>query len=409
MAHTELRLEDFEEAQKETEKIEIFNRWEEYNLKELLLRGILAVGYETPSFIQKTAVQPILNGKDIRAQAQSGTGKTGAFVAASLQLIDEDLPAPQVLVLVSTREIANQIRDSFLSIGQFMNVRVLLLCGGHAIEEDRRSLTENPHIIVGTPGRVYGCLNKGYLKPDHIIQLVLDEADEMLKQNFKDQIKDVFGFLPKRTLRIALFSATFGIDELRLSEEMLHEPVLLDLRQEEQTLKGIQQFFINLGTPDRLGRGDLKPKIDTLLDLFKKKRVGQVIVFVSSKEQARIVYQGLRDEDWECELAIGDLEPAERMEIMRRFKGGENRCLVSSGLLQRGIDVPNLSCVFCLDVPRPERRADYIHRIGRSGRYGKRGTAISILYEPELKQLRDIERFYDTEIKELPADFNFEY
>lgn len=404
------QIEDFEDAKGGAVQVRMFDTWEDYGLKEGLLKGIYSIGFETPSFIQKAAVQPIIDGRDIRAQAQSGTGKTGAFAVAALQLCDMERHATQVLVLASTREIAAQNAMRFRDLGSFMGVGVALLSGGSPISVDQEALRMDPHIVVGTPGRVEHMIEIGALKTGSIRLFIIDEADEMLKAGFQDQVKSIFKRLNKTEVQIAMFSATYDEEELRVSEEILMDPVIIDLRYNDQTLKGIRQYYINLGLepPFKRSRGEyLLPKLATLIDIFKRQQIGQSIVFINSKEDARIIYNGLKAEGWPCELISAELTQVERENVLNRFRSGENRCLISSGLLSRGVDIQNLSVVFCLDVPSLERKSSYIHRIGRSGRYGRKGTAVNIVYENELRNLRSIEKFYNSTVKELPADFSF--
>lgn len=403
------RVEDFEDL-KGCAAVKMYDTWEDYELKEVLKRGIYSIGFETPSFIQKAAIQPIIDGRDIRAQAQSGTGKTGAFAVAALQILDERVHATQVLVLASTREIAAQNAMRFRDLGCFMGVGVVLLSGGSSIVVDQEALKMDPHVVVGTPGRVEHMIEVGALKTNSIKLFIIDEADEMLKAGFQDQVKSIFKKLNKAEVQIAMFSATYDEEELRVSEEILMEPVIIDLRYNDQTLKGIRQYYIDLGPEPSFKRGRieyLQPKLVTLIDIFKKQQIGQSIVFINSKEDARIIYNGLKAENWACELISAELTQMERESVLNRFRSGDNRCLISSGLLSRGVDIQNLSVVFCLDVPSLERKSTYIHRIGRSGRYGRKGTAVNIVYESELRNLRAIEKFYNSNIKELPADFSF--
>lgn len=408
--HNVNQIEDFEDVRGGAPQMVMHDVWEDYGLKEALLKGIYSMGFEKPSFIQKAAVQPIIDGKDVRAQAQSGTGKTGAFAVAALQMCDTNVHATQVLVLASTREIAAQNAMRFKDLGCFMEVGVALLSGGSPVSADQEALRMDPHVVVGTPGRVEHMIDIGALRTEKIKLFIIDEADEMLKAGFQDQVKSIFKRLNKTEIQIAMFSATYDEEELRVSEEILVDPVIIDLRYNDQTLKGIRQYYINLGPDPTFKKGreeHLYPKLITLIDIFKKQQIGQSIVFINSKEDARVIYNGLKAENWACELISAELTQMERESVLNRFRSGENRCLISSGLLSRGVDIQNLSVVFCLDVPSLERKSTYIHRIGRSGRYGRKGTAVNIVYESELRNLKAIEKFYNSTIKELPADFSF--
>lgn len=405
-------IKDFEVRKNDVSQIKMFDEWEDYELKEDLMKGIYAIGFDAPSFIQKVAIQPIIDGRDIRAQAQSGTGKTGAFAIAALQICDMSQDMTQVLILASTREIAAQNSDRLREIGKFMDVRVALLSGGSPIAEDKLALEKKPHVVVGTPGRVEHMININELSMDNIKLFVIDEADEMLKAGFQEQVKAIFQKIPnKDEVQIAMFSATYDEEELKVSEEILINPVIVDLRYKDQTLKGIRQYYVYLEKepPFRKGREEyLLRKLEALYDIFHKEGLGQSIVFINSKEDARIVYDWLTRKDWQCELISAELTQAERERTLNRFRAGTGRCLISSGLLSRGIDIQNLSVVFCLDVPSFDRKSTYIHRIGRSGRYGRKGIAINLVYHHELENLRAIEKFYNTTVKELSRDFTFQ-
>lgn len=395
---------NFEDDRKYMTDVKLYNKWEEYGLDANLLKGIYAMGFETPSFIQKAAIKPIIDGCDIRAQAQSGTGKTGAFAIGALQSLDQSLQATQVLVLVSTREIAAQNANRFIDFSKFMDVNICLLAGGSPVQMDIKHLSSNPHVVVGTPGRVEQMINEGYLKTDKIKLFVIDEADEMLQAGFQDQVKNIFMALNRKIIQIAMFSATYEEEELSVSEDILKNPVIIDLRQSEQTLIGIKQLVINLGPDNTFRKNDLTGKLATLVDLFKRHKFGQTVIFVTAKDRAKYIHEGLNQEGIPCECITADLMQAEREQVLDRFRLGKNRILVSSGLLSRGVDIQDLSVVFCLDVPPPNKKSTYIHRIGRSGRYGKKGIAILVLNDHEMANLSEIEKFYNTKVKPFSID-----
>lgn len=379
----------------------MYHKWEDYNLDEDLVRGIYNMGFETPSHIQKVAIKPIIDGKDIRAQAQSGTGKTGAFAIGALQCVDRNDLCTQILVIVSTREIAAQNASRFKDFSMYMGINVCLLSGGSSVQLDISNLSCNPHVVVGTPGRVDQMIQEGHLKTNNIKLFIIDEADEMLQAGFQDQVKSIFKSLNRSKVQIAMFSATYEEEELRVSEEVLKDPVVIDLRQDNQTLAGIQQFYINLGKDESPRKDDYSIKCATLVDLLKNYSFGQTVIFVTSKVKAAYIFSGLKEHDIPCELISSDLTQTERVDVLNRFRSGSNRILISSGLLSRGVDIQNLSVVFCLDVPPENKKSTYIHRIGRSGRYGKKGFAINILSDHEFVNLSKIEKFYNTKIIQL--------
>ncbi|XP_077301408.1 uncharacterized protein LOC143921983 [Arctopsyche grandis] len=389
------------------------HKWESLNLKSNLVKGIYSVGFENPSFIQKKAIPIIAEGNDLRAQAQSGTGKTGAFVIGSLQKIDELSQTTQVLILASTREIAAQNAAKFVEIGTFMKVSVCLLAGGTPVQADRDLLAKNPQIIVGTPGRINHMMEKGYLNTTQIKIFILDEADEMLKAGFEEQVRQIFCEIKSPVFQTLLFSATYSEEDLNIIKNMVENPIEIDLRYEDQTLKGIKQFYVDIGPSCVKGNSpaareqELLVKVHTLIDIFKNQVLSQVMIFINRKSHASIVHQTLNEHGFPCELISSDFEQSERVQTLENFKSGKTRILVSSGLCKRGIDVQALSVVVCLDVPRFEEKNDYIHRVGRSGRYGRKGIALHILTSYELETLVKICENFNSVITPLPTGFSF--
>lgn len=389
------------------------HKWESFNLKPELVKGIYAVGFENPSFIQKKAIPHIADGKDLRAQAQSGTGKTGAFVIGTLQRIDETARHTQCLVLAPTREIAGQNAAKFKEIGMYMGIGVCLLAGGTSVSADRDALSRSPQVVVGTPGRIFHMLEEGYLKTDHINIFILDEADEMLKAGFEEKVRDIYSKLTAEHMQALLFSATYGQEELNIIKHIVENPVEIDLRNEDQTLQGIKQLFVDIG-PSQAGgyspiahEKEVLLKVHTLIDIFKNQVLSQVMIFINRKVDAALVHKTLCENGYPCDIITSDLDQAERNKTLEEFKQGRKRILVSSGLCKRGIDVQALSVVVCLDVPRMEDKNDYIHRVGRSGRYGRKGVALHILTQEELSQLQEIAASFNSVVSPLQSGFSF--
>lgn len=387
-------------------------KWESLNLKQDLIKGIYSVGFENPSFIQKKAIPIIAEGRDLRAQAQSGTGKTGAFVIGTLQKIDENLRRTQVLVLASTREIAAQNAAKFNEIGKYMKVSVCLLAGGTLVASDIQSLSTNPQIVVGTPGRVNSMIESNHLKTDDLRVFILDEADEMLKIGFEEQVKAVYVAIKAAKFQSLLFSATYSEQDLEVIKNMVIDPVEIDLRYEEQTLKGIKQYFVDIGpsiargAPQIAREQEIILKTHTLMDIFKNQVLSQVMIFHNRKDSAQLIHKTLNDNGFPCDLITSDLLTSERNEVLEKFKAGNTRILVSSGLCKRGVDIQSLSVVVCLDVPRIEEQNDFIHRVGRSGRYGRKGVALHILNSQEVEILKKICEHFHSVISPLPAGFS---
>lgn len=380
--------------------LDIDSNWDEaietfdgMNIPEELLRGIYAYGFEKPSAIQQRAIKPTMLGRDLIAQAQSGTGKTATFAIGTLGKLDLKLRECQSLILAPTRELAQQIQKVVIALGDYMNITVHACVGGTAVRDDIRTLQGGVHIVVGTPGRVYDMINRRALRLDSIRQFFLDEADEMLSRGFKDQIYDIFKFLPE-TVQVCLFSATMPLDVLEVTQRFMREPVRILVKKAELTLEGIKQFYIAVEKEDW--------KLDTLCDLYETLTITQAIIYCNTRRKVDWLQEQMQERDFTVSCMHGDMDQRERDIIMREFRSGSSRVLITTDLLARGIDVQQVSLVINFDLPT--NRENYIHRIGRSGRFGRKGVAINFLTENDVRYLRDIEQFYQTEITEMPMD-----
>jgi len=372
------------------EAIETFDGME---LPEELLRGIYAYGFEKPSAIQQRAIKPTILGRDLIAQAQSGTGKTATFAIGTLGKLDSKLRECQSLILAPTRELAQQIQKVVIALGDYMEVQVHACVGGTAVRDDIRVLQGGVHIVVGTPGRVYDMINRRALRLDNIKQFMLDEADEMLSRGFKDQIYDIFKFLPE-TVQVCLFSATMPLDVLEVTQRFMRDPVRILVKKDELTLEGIKQFYIAVDREEW--------KLDTLCDLYETLTITQAIIYCNTRRKVDWLQEQMQERDFTVSCMHGDMDQRERDIIMREFRSGSSRVLITTDLLARGIDVQQVSLVINFDLPT--NRENYIHRIGRSGRFGRKGVAINFLTEGDVRYLRDIEQFYNTEITEMPMN-----
>jgi len=372
------------------ESIETFDGMD---LPEELLRGIYSYGFEKPSAIQQRAVKPAMMGRDLIAQAQSGTGKTATFAIGSLAKVDKKLQECQALILAPTRELAQQIQKVVLALGDYMDIKVHACVGGTAVRDDIRTLQAGVHVVVGTPGRVFDMINRRALRLDSIRQFFLDEADEMLSRGFKDQIYDIFKFLPE-SVQVCLFSATMPLDVLEVTEKFMREPVRILVKKDELTLEGIKQFYIAVDREEW--------KLETLCDLYETLTITQAIIYCNTRRKVDWLQEEMQKRDFTVSCMHGDMEQRERDIIMREFRTGSSRVLITTDLLARGIDVQQVSLVINFDLPT--NRENYIHRIGRSGRFGRKGVAINFLTEGDVRYLRDIEQFYTTEITEMPMD-----
>merc|ERR1712134_213505 len=372
---------------------EITETFDDMELREDLLRGIYAYGFEKPSAIQQKAVKPMMLGRDVIAQAQSGTGKTATFAVGTLQKIDLQLKHCQALILAPTRELAQQIQKVVIALGDYMDLQGHACVGGTAVRDDIRTLQAGVHVVVGTPGRVYDMINRRALRLDNINQFFLDEADEMLSRGFKDQIYDIFKFLPE-TVQVCLFSATMPLDVLEVTQRFMRDPVRILVKKDELTLEGIKQFYIAVDKEEW--------KLDTLCDLYETLTITQAIIYCNTRRKVDWLQEEMQKRDFTVSCMHGDMDQRERDIIMREFRTGSSRVLITTDLLARGIDVQQVSLVINFDLPT--NRENYIHRIGRSGRFGRKGVAINFLTEGDVRYLRDIEQFYTTEILEMPMN-----
>jgi translation initiation factor 4A len=361
--------------------LKMYDSFDEMDLNDNLLRGIYGYGFETPSKIQQLAIVPMSKHTDILAQAQSGTGKTGAFTIGSLSVVDTSIKAPQVIVISPTRELAQQTQRVAQSIGEHMGLKTLSATGGNQLRGDISALKGGAQFIVGTPGRIYDLIRRGDLVLDNIRYVILDEADQMLE--------DLFA-------RLALFSATMPPNVLEIAETYLNNPVRILLPPDEVTLEGIKQYYVNLERDDW--------KLPVLLDLYQQITVNQCLIYVNKRQKAEWLAKQLATQGFTLEYIHGEMEVAERKKRMEDFRAGSVRVLISTDLLARGIDVQQVSMVINFEMPI--QRENYVHRIGRSGRYGKKGVAINLVAGEEINAVKDIETTYSTTILELPEDLS---
>jgi len=371
------------------EKVESFDNM---NLRDELLRGIYSYGFERPSAIQQKAIVPTVSGRDVIAQAQSGTGKTATFAIGALQQIDFSRRECQALILAPTRELAAQIQKVVEALGDYLGVKAHACIGGTRVRDDLSVLQDGVHVIVGTPGRVLDLLSRGGLEPSKIRTFILDEADEMLSRGFKDQIYDVFQNLP-HNVQVGLFSATMPPEALEITNNFMNNPLRILVKQEEVTLEGIRQFYINCEREEW--------KLDTLCDLYDTLNIAQAVIFCNTRKKVDWLTDQLRSRDFTVSATHGDLDSETRNVILSEFRTGSSRILITTDLLARGIDVHGVSLVINYDLPRNFEK--YIHRIGRSGRFGRKGVAINLISTDDATRLKEIERYYNTAIEEMPA------
>ena len=371
--------------------------WDELNLKDDLLRSIYAYGFEKPSDIQKKSIPQIIKGKDVIAQAQSGMGKTGAFSISTLQIIDMKKPKIQAILLAPTHELVKQTQNVIKSLGSmFPDLNVKTLIGGTSIQEDADSIRKNcPHIIVGCAGRVYDMFRRKYINGKDIKIMVLDEADEMLSRGFKEQIYNIFQFM-NENIQVALFSATLPADILELTTKFMREPVKITMEVEKLNLECIKQYYIAM-------RND-SDKYDTLKDLFSLISVSQCIIYCNSVRRVSELYKAMTDEGFSVCCIHSSMDKVERDREFHNFRNGGYRVLISSNVTARGIDIQQVSSVINFDITKCPHT--YLHRIGRSGRWGRKGMAINFVTKQDIPIMKKIENYYGINMEELPANFS---
>lgn len=366
--------------------------WETLSLNMSILRGIHLCGFEKPSPIQEKAIPSIVSGKDVIAQAQSGTGKTGAFCISVLQRCTEE-EKHQALILAPTRELAEQIHSVFVKLSKFTKIRAHLLIGGTSIEYDSYEIRKQPQVIIGCPGRVIDFMSRGLLSST-LSMVVLDEADEMLSQGFLPQLRHIFETVDSEA-QVVLFSATIPESLHEIIHRIMRDPIKILVQSDMLTLEGISQYYVSFEND--------ADKMLALQDLFEGISVSQCIIYCNSVKRVVMLYTSMKDAGYPVCCIHSEMDKFERSESYKSFKDGKYRVLISSNLTSRGIDIQQLSVVINFDVPRCVH--NYLHRIGRSGRWGRKGIGINFVTKYDADMMRQIEAHYSTEIRELPKNY----
>lgn len=363
-------------------------------LSENLLRGIFVCGFEKPSVIQQRAIIPCINGFDVIAQSQSGTGKTATYAIAVLQRINMVKKDTQAIILAPTRELAHQIQKVVLCLGAYMGVCCHAYVGGTSAREDMENLkAANPHVIVGTPGRVFDMFAFRAVSAGATRMLVLDEADQMLGHSFKDKVLGIYCKLPTN-IQVILLSTTMPADVLEVAKTFMQDPMkILVKKEEELSVEGIQQFYVYTETEEK--------KLESLRGLYNKLTITQAVIFVNTRGKADWLTQELTAKGFTVSVLHSAMGQSERDAAMKAFRSGSSRLLVTTDLLARGIDVQHMSLVINFDLPT--NLENYIHRIGRTGRFGKKGVAVNMAMKETQPMLTKIQNFYHSKIEELPA------
>ncbi|OXB93664.1 degradosome RNA helicase CshA [Parageobacillus galactosidasius] len=352
----------------------------ELGLSNELMKAIRRMGFEETTPIQAETIPLSLQNRDVIGQAQTGTGKTAAFGIPLIEKVDVKNEAIQGLVVAPTRELAIQVSEELYKIGAVKRVRVLPIYGGQDIERQIRALKKRPHIIVGTPGRIIDHINRKTLRLDNVHTVVLDEADEMLNMGFIDDIEAILSNVPEKRQTL-LFSATMPEPIRRIAERFMNEPHIVKVKAREMTVPNIQQYYLEVQE---------KKKFDILTRLLDIQAPELAIVFGRTKRRVDELAEALNLRGYAAEGIHGDLSQAKRLSVLRKFKEGSIEILVATDVAARGLDISGVTHVYNFDIPQdPE---SYVHRIGRTGRAGKTGVAMTFVTPREIGQLHNIER-----------------
>lgn len=389
-------LETHDLSSKECEDKQFMNieKWDEMNLNLDLLRGIYAYGFEVPSNIQKIAIPYIISGNDVIGQAQSGSGKTGTFIIGTLQMIDLNSKTIQAIIIAPTHELVKQIAMVCNNLGSIMKGLVVkVLIGGTSINDDINDLKKNtPHIIIGCTGRIYDMIKRNHIQMKTVNILILDEADEMLSQGFKTQIYNIFQYC-KPDIQVALFSATIPDEVMTLTQKFMRNPKKITMKPEELNLECITQYYVAVMNDSE--------KYTSLINLYSTLSVSQSIIYVNSISRVIELYNSMKNDDYPVCCIHSSMTKIDRENTLLGFRNGTYRILISSNITARGIDVQQVQTVINFDIPRCVHT--YLHRIGRSGRYGRKGIAINFVTKNDIFHIRNIENHYKSNIVEFPS------
>ena len=365
-------------------------RFEEFNISEEILKAINNLGYENPSEVQAAVIPIALEGKDIIVRAQTGSGKTAAFAIPLCENIDIEETEPQALILSPTRELALQVSQDITQIGRYKKIRAIAVFGKQPIEMQKKQLKQRVHVVVGTPGRTLDHIERGSINLNKVKYLILDEADEMLSMGFIEQVEAVIKAVPKNRVTM-LFSATIPESIEAICMKYMVKPVKIELASEKLTVEKIDQVCYEV-------------EEDKKLSLLKRtlyiENPDSCIVFCKTKENVDVITEQMKNRHYSCVKIHGGLLQTERLDAMERFKKGEFRFLVATDVAARGIDVEDITHIINYDLPL--EKENYVHRIGRTGRAGKKGRAITFTTHHEKRFLQNIENYIGMEIPKRP-------
>lgn len=363
--------------------------FEDFYLKRELLMGIFEKGFEKPSPIQEEAIPVIMQNRNVLARAKNGTGKTAAYIIPCLEKTDTTKDFTQVLILIPTRELALQTSAIVKEIGKHMGVQCMVTTGGTSLKDDIMRLYNTVHIIVATPGRVLDLASKNVADLSKVRTIIMDEADKLLSSEFQPVLEQIIG-LCHSDHQICLFSATFPVTVKGFCQKFVPNPYSINL-MDELTLRGITQFYAYVQE---------RQKVHCLNTLFTKLEINQSIIFCNSVNRVELLAKKITELGYSCYYIHAKMQQANRNRVFHEFRNGATRHLVTSDLFTRGIDIQSVNVVINFDFPKNSET--YLHRIGRSGRFGHLGLAVNLITSDDKQNLRRIEKELGTEIKPIP-------
>jgi ATP-dependent RNA helicase DeaD len=363
-------------------------------VSEEIIKSLEKLGYEMPTEVQEKAIPMVLKSKDIIVKSQTGTGKTAAFGIPICDKLEIEKREPQALILVPTRELAVQVKEDISNIGRLKKVRCAAIFGKQPMTVQERELRQRVHVVVGTPGRTLDHIERGNLKLEEIKYLVLDEADEMLNMGFIDQVKSVIKGIKNDRITM-LFSATMPEKIQELCARYMIEPIAIEINTEKTTTEEIEQIYYDI---------DENKKFSLLNKIILTEHPDSCMIFCNTKDEVDKLIQRMKDKGYSCDKLHGGMEQKDRLETMQKFKRGEFVFLVATDVAARGIDIENITHVINYNVPF--EKESYVHRIGRTGRAGKKGVAFSLVSPNEQRLLREIEEYAGVEIfkRDVPTE-----
>lgn len=360
--------------------------FKDYKLSDEILKSLNMLNYKTPTKVQQEVIPVALENKDVLVKSQTGSGKTATFAIPLCELVDWDENKPQALILTPTRELAIQVKEDVFNIGRFKRIKVPALYGKSSFSLQAKELKQKTHIVVGTPGRTIDHIKEGNFITDNIKYLVLDEADEMLSMGFLEQVEEIISSLPKNRVTM-LFSATMPDDINRLSKKYMKDHVTIEIEAKTLTVDRIQQDGYSI---EETG------KLNLLKDVTTIENPDSCVIFCNTQVKVESLYNELRKLKYPCDKIHGGMEQDERIKVMNNFKKGYFRYLIATDVAARGIDIDNITHVINYDVP--VLRENYVHRIGRTGRAGKEGRAITFVMKSDERRMFEIYSYTGKEL-----------